>query len=200
VETLIATAEHDDVNDELNLPDLIHENGGPRNFKMKDFEAGRCQQLLELGLTKGRYIGILMAKHIQFLYGDEASARQYCEKLKKKTRQWILEAGTTDREISASYALLEFCDAFSLLICQGLVQPENRKMEISNGPDGTGYQLSLAENGNLIVSPWPFEEDTFKINYESRCLTQLSFKNDAEFKQKLNQAPVTLNVVVVSRK
>jgi hypothetical protein len=200
VETLIATADHDDVNDELTIPELLHKNGGPKNFKMKDFERGYCDRLLEGALTRGRYIGLLISRHIQFLYGNDAAGKQYCKSLKKKEKKWISEAGTTDKEISASYQLLEFCDALSLLICQGLVQPESRKMEISSGPDGTIYQLSLSNQGNLIVTPWPFEDDCFNVNYESRHISQLTFESDDEFKSMLNDAPVELHTLIIAKK
>ncbi|MEO6286253.1 MAG: DUF3891 family protein [Dyadobacter sp.] len=198
VETLIATADHDDVKDELSLPELIHKNGGPKNFKMKDFDRDYCDNLLEAVLTKGRYIGILIGRHIRFLYGNDPAGKQYCKSLKKKEKKWISEAGTTDKEISASYQLLEFCDAFSLLICQGLVQPENRKMEISSGPDGTTYQLGLSNQGNLIVTPWPFEGDHFTVNYESRHIRQLTFESNEEFRAALNDAPVQLHTLIIA--
>jgi hypothetical protein len=199
VETLIATAEHDDVENELSRPGLLLKSGGPKNFKMNPFDKVRCDQLLELAMSKGRYVGLLIARHIQFLYAGEPSGRQYCRTLKKKEKQWLAEAKTTSREISSSYELLEFCDAFSLLICQQLMQPENRKMEISSGPDGESYQLSVSGGGELNVVPWPFEEDSFEVNYESLCMKQLTFKNDSEFRSRLRRAQIHLHTVVISK-
>ena len=73
-------------------------------------------------------------------------------------------------------------DAFSLLICQGLVQPEGRKIEISRGPDGKSYEMHTSSNG-LIVSPWPFEVNSFELRWESRTVPQLSFNNPDEFRK-----------------
>lgn len=200
VETLIATAEHDDGKSEFDRSPLIHKNGGPVNFKMNPFNVNYCDDLLERALTKGKYIGIQISMHIRFLYGEEPKARNYCDSLLKKEKSWIRETKTTLKEASASYELLEFCDAFSLLICQGLVQPENRKMEISEGPDGVSYQLSLADDGRLIVEPWPFENSAFMVNYESRCVPELAFSSDADFKSKLLAAPTTLHTLILARK
>jgi hypothetical protein len=199
VETLIATAEHDDGKDELDQPDLINKNGGPKNFKMDAFEKTDCDHLITRAQGKSLYIAILTSMHIRFLYGNETSAKRYCKALEKREKIWIAESGTNATEVSASYELLEFCDALSLLICQGLVQPENRKMEISNGPDGTVYQLGLAENGYLIVSPWPFQQDLFIVNYESRELGQLVFKSRSEFVNRLKAANVNMRIMTLSK-
>src|SRR5690606_11263175 len=143
VETLIATAEHDDANNEFDKEELLEENGGPTNFKMVPFEKGYCDNLLKMALGKGRYIGLLISQHIQCLYGKDPAAKSYCSNLRKKEKIWMSEAKTTPTDIRNSYKLLEFCDAFSLLICQQSIQPENRKIEISNGPDGKSHELYM---------------------------------------------------------
>lgn len=199
VETLIAVAEHDDADNELSYADLIHKNGGPKNFKMDDFDIGRCERLIELALGKGRFIGLLISRHIQFLYGNMPAGKKYCKTLKKRETGWLKEADVSSEEIAASYELLEFCDAFSLLICQNLIPPENRKMEISTGPDGTKYELARSENGNIVVDPWPFEYDEFQVNYETRLVEQLSFKSSKEFQSALAKTPVEQNIVTISK-
>lgn len=199
VETLVATAEHDDGKDELDRPDLIHKNGGPKNFKMDPFNKSYCDGLIGRALAKSRYIAILTSMHMRFLYQSETSAKQYCTSLAKKEKRWIKEAGMNDEEVSAGYELLEFCDALSLLICQELVQPENRKMEISNGPDGTMYQLSLADDDHLIINPWPFQPDSFEVSYESRPLSQLIFKSSSHFVRLLRSAPVNIKILTISK-
>jgi len=200
VETLIATAEHDDGKDELDQPDLIHKNGGPQNFKMNPFDRSYCDGLIELALGKSRYIAILISMHMRFLYEKEASAKRYCRSLANKEKAWISQTDTNIKEVSASYELLEFCDALSLLICQGLVQPEKRKMEISSGPDGAVYQVSHADNGHLKVSPWPFEPESFQATFESRLLRQLAFKTNLEFLKVLKSAPVDVKTLTLARK
>ena len=200
VETLIATAEHDDAHHELEREDLLEETGGPKNFKAIPFEEAYCERLLNLALSKGRYIALLISRHIHFLYGDDPGAKSYCQNLKKREKRWLEEAQTTSEEIAKSYQLLEFCDALSLLICQQAVQPENRAIEISKGPDGKSYQLRAIDQQRLTVSPWPFEIDSFRVNFESRLLEQLTFNDTKEFKQVFFSAPVELQEVTISKK
>jgi len=199
VETLIATAEHDDAHHEMERDHLLEETGGPKNFKAIPFEKAYCEKLINLALSKGRYIALLISHHIQFLYGKEPLAKEYCSNLKKKEKRWLKEANTVREEIEKSYKLLEFCDALSLLICQQAIQPENRNIEISDGPDGKSYVLRATEDGQLTVSPWPFEVDSFQANHESRLLEQLTFRSTEEFKEVFFSAPVKLHEITFSK-
>lgn len=203
--TLIATTEHDDAHNELEKDDLLEENGGPKDFKMKNHRKGNfdpefCDSLLRMAITKGRYIALLIARHIHFLYENEKEAQTYCKDLKKKETIWLKEAKCKKEDVDKSYRLLQLCDAFSLLLCEQKLPPEGRKMEISKGPDGNAYELHLNEKQQIVVSPWRFVEDTFTINYETRLLKQLAFKNNAEFLKVFNSAPVTINTVQITNK
>ncbi len=199
VETLIATSEHDDPSNEIEKPDLLEENGGPRNFKMEAFDKAYCEKLLNNAMIKSCYVGLLISRHIQFLYGEDPSGKPFCEELKKKEKVWMKKIKVTTKEIDDSYCLLEFCDAFSLLICQDLIQSEQRKIEISTGPDKKSYQLYSGKNHELIVSPWPFDVSSFNVNYEYRELEQLAFKNTTEFKSAFLAAPLIWKKLRISK-
>jgi len=199
LETLIATAEHDDVYNEFEDDQLLNENGGPVDFKMTGFRAHMCKRQLEMALTKSRYIALLTARHIHFVHGKDNAAKEFCRELQKQERKWLKESGATLEDIDASYELLEFCDAFSLLICQGLIQPEQRKMEISNGPDQKSYGFFMSEDGALVVEDWPFEPDAFTIVYESRTIAQLTFESIAEFKKAVDLAKVHNHELVIRK-
>lgn len=182
VDTLIATAEHDDVYNELENNDLLNENGGPVNFKQTAFKLEHGERLIGMAETKSAYIALLVSRHIQFVHGDDPNAKAFISELRKRERTWLKTSGRSAEEVDRGYDLLEFCDAFSLLICQGLIQPENRKIEISRGPDGTAYEMYASADG-VVVNPWPFEVNSFFITWESRTITQLSFEDVAEFRK-----------------
>ncbi|MCE7068494.1 DUF3891 family protein [Dyadobacter sp. CY326] len=202
LETIIATTEHDDAfNEFLNDDRLLNENGGPVNFKMRQFDEDKCEVLLQFALSKSRYIALLTSRHIQFLFGKETdkSIVRYCAKLQSYDKKWFKETGIAPKQIEMAYAILEWCDAFSLLICQNLVPPENRKIEISKGPDDQNYELMSTEENRLTVTPWPFDVDTFTISFESKTLSQLTFGSVEEFREKLKDAPVTLNEYTIAK-
>jgi len=187
VETLIAVAEHDDVYNEWENADLLNESGGPVNFKQTGFKLEYGQRLIGMAETKSAYIALLISRHIQFVHGDDPMAKTFIKGLKKREGLWLKAAGIDKQEVDQAYELVEFCDAFSLLICQGLVQPEGRKIEISKGPDGKAYEMYASGEG-VIVKPWPFEIDSFVICWESRTISQLSFTSVAEFREQVSSA------------
>lgn len=198
VETLIATTEHDDVFNEFSRGPLLCDNGGPLDFKMTAFDMEACMEMMDKALSKSRFIALLFARHISFTHGSEAAAKPYLAKLKKQEPQWIKDARSSIEEVNRAYALLEFCDAFSLLICQDQIPPEERRLEISQGPGGTSYQFFQQEQ-RLIVKPWPFECDRFEVSYERLSLKDISFENDKVFRKALQKAPVELRKVIISR-
>lgn len=193
-ETIIATAEHDDVYNEFENDDaLLNENGGPVHYKMRIFQKSKCEALLKNAQTRSQYVAILTSRHLRFLYEscEEKAAREYAKKLKQVEDQWISDSGFSQQQIALAYGLLQWCDALSLLICQKLFPPEQRKIEISKGPGDHAYYIYQANDSTLVVEPWPFKEDKFDISFESRSLKQLTFGSVEEFRKLLyKQKPI----------
>jgi hypothetical protein len=204
METLLAIAEHDDAEVELDGETLLTETGGPLNFKMKRFDLQHCEKLCMLTLIKSRFIALLVSIHMEFLYRKEEQENKEVHKFLEQQRmhqtEWSRELGLDKKEVEKIYYLLEWADAFSLLLCQQQVQPEKRGIEISTGPDGVVYQLYQIGDGVLTVEPWPFEPHTFSVNYESRDIKQLKFESSAEFRKAFLEASVKENVWEITKK
>src|SRR5947209_10326774 len=87
LESLLAIAEHDDAEVELDGENLLTEAGGPLNFAMKTFDLVHSQRLSMLTITKSRYIALLASMHMQFLHSNEAKenkvAKQFLEEQKR---------------------------------------------------------------------------------------------------------------------
>lgn len=198
VETLIATAEHDDVYNEFTNDDLLNDMGGPVNFKQTGFRMDYAKRLIAMAETKSAYIASLISRHIQFVHGSDPKAKGFIRSLKAREKTWCRISKVSALEVTRAYELLEFCDAFSLLICQGLVQPEHRKIEISNGPEGKKYVMHTAEDA-LVVESWPFETDSFMLYWESRTLAELSFKSVEGFRTAVNGADVIVHQLEVRK-
>jgi hypothetical protein len=198
VEILIATAEHDDVYNEFETDDLLTATGGPKNFSLTEFQIETASRLVDMAVSKSRFNALLIAKHINFVHGDDPAGKKFCAGLKKQEVLWLREAKTTEHEIKVAYELLEFCDALSLLICQHMIQPEGRKIEISSGPDGKSYSLFSSGGNKLIVDAWPFEESSFTVSYEYRLLDQLVFKTVDEFRSAIRNSAVVLEELTLS--
>nr|WP_199156767.1 DUF3891 family protein [Pedobacter sp. ASV2] len=180
-ELLIAVAEHDDIFNELERGPLINEKGGPVDFKMTKFNLEASRKLMDMAVTKSSFIALLTAKHISFTHGEESKASAFLATLNEQKKVWMKSAAINEVELGNAYELLEFCDAFSLLICQNLVPPEQRSLEISTGPGKRVYYFAEIQ-GELVVDPWPFEAESFELSYEYRLIGKLSFSSDRNFR------------------
>lgn len=203
METLLAIAEHDDAEMELGGENLLTSTGGPLNFDMGEFDLEQCEKRFLLTITKNRYIALLTSLHMEFLYHEEAEtnikANTFLKKQAVLRKKWTQELNMTEKEVLRIYDLLEWCDACSLLLCQNLVQPEKRKLEISTGPDKKIYSLLQTGDQKITTTPWPFEIDKFDVNFEWRLIKQLQFKSSAEFRKEFLKAEVSETTWEIAR-
>lgn len=203
VETLLAIAEHDDAEVELNGENLLTPAGGPLNFNMKEFELAHYEKLSMLTQTKNRYIALLISLHMEFLNRSTAAVNIKCRRFLKKQailrEKWRKALQLTEKETLRIYDLMEWCDACSLLLCQRQLQPEKRKLEISSGPDKKRYYLIQTGDETISVQPWPFEVQSFNISFEYRIIKQLQFASSDDFRKAFLNAPVEEKVWNVSK-
>ncbi|GAA4334765.1 DUF3891 family protein [Flaviaesturariibacter amylovorans] len=192
LETILAIAEHDDAENELDGETLLTPAGGPLHFAMKAFDLAHCQKLAMMSQTKSRYIALLTSVHMQFVYAafarKDPEASAFLKEQRKLQASWRKELGLSKEEVGRIYSLMEWCDACSLLLCKGDLQPEQRKVEISRGPDGALYYLTQIGESTLTVDPWPFELARFEVRYESRTIEQLEFRSSEEFRSAFLKA------------
>ncbi len=193
-ETLLAIAEHDDAECELDGENLLTAQGGPLNFDMKGFEPAHCQQLLDLLLTKSRYITLLTSMHLDFLYqGDVhkvAGAASFLTQQQKLRQRLRRELGITKQLAKQIYCFMEWFDACSLLLCQNKIPLQKRTTEISHGADGIKYLLFQPAQQILSISPWPFDEVSFVVRFESRMIPAIQFADSAAFRKAFRSAKV----------
>ncbi len=202
-ETLLAIAEHDDAEVELDGENLLTGGGGPLNYDMKMFDLAHCEKLSMLTQTKNRYIALLTSLHMKFLYDTEAITNTTCKSFLKKQaalrEKWRKALHLTEAEVLRIYDLMEWCDACSLLLCQGRLQPEKRKLEISTGPDKKVYHLLQASDEAISIHPWPFEAKNFDISFEYRIINKIQFASSGDFRKAFLRAPVEEQIWNVNR-
>ncbi|WP_134088462.1 DUF3891 family protein [Olivibacter sp. XZL3] len=201
LDLLLATAEHDDSANEFEKSNLITKTGGPIDFHMEMFSEELCDRLMKQAFTRGLFIVLLISCHIQFLYdGASPEATAYCRRLQLFQREWRRQLDVTEAAMRRYYTILQWCDAFSLILCQQQIPPEGRKLEISKGPEGESFSLfSLSDENYLSVEPWPFVSPSFTLNLEIRTLTSLSFKSDRQFLDELWAAPLSIRSITICK-
>ncbi|MGK9123821.1 DUF3891 family protein [Olivibacter sp. SA151] len=191
LDVLFATGIHDDTYNEFEVEGIINRFKGPKDFKMESFNLQRCEALLKKGLTRSLYVALLLSFHIQFLYATESDeSAQYCKSLQPLQHKWMAELGIDRNTVQAHYAILQWCDALSLILCQDQIPPEGRKLEVSQGPEARSYYVFDKSGSILSVDPWPFTDNEFELTLEYRILPRLEYQNDAVFKESLWESTV----------
>jgi hypothetical protein len=196
LETLIAVAEHDDGQEDWLGTNHLNPSGAPLDFSLKPFNMIQLQRITELSQHKGRWIAMLISMHMSFLYeekrGQSKEIDQFLDLQLFHQKKWRKELKISVKEAKHAYALMQWCDRLSLILCRNELPEAERTLEISKGPDGKPYQVKQLSNQSVLVQPWPFEEDKFELCVETAILSQLSFKNDRDLIHSILNAPITV--------
>ncbi|GAB4033408.1 DUF3891 family protein [Spirosoma gilvum] len=193
-ETLIAVAEHDDGQVPWEGRNHLTSSGAPLHFQLVDYSLEQCQNLIQIGLQKSRWNALLMSMHTVFLYEPKRGSSQqldaFLEQQRVNQALWRKETKTTKAEATYAYEFLQWCDALSLILCLQQIPPEERRLEVSKGPDGVSYYLHQRVDGSLVLDPWPYEQSTVEVHAETFQLNQLVFKSDQQLYKAIQEAPV----------
>jgi hypothetical protein len=206
VPVLVAIAEHDDGLNETLTHHNLTDVGAPRNFTVDDGsnkkDLTQLLNLMESGSSKSQLNGLLSSLHLKFLYDDDRKKTDKgLDDFLKNQEQYritVLKNLNIKEKFAAKlYRLLEWSDAFSLLICLDKIQHRGRKMEISKSLNGNMNTVYYNTNEDICVEPWPFSIPSFKVFYEYKILEQLQFNTIEEFNEackaaKVEQAVFTL--------
>ena len=194
MQTLLAIAEHDDGVPESRAPENLTEAGAPKHFKLLGRSAQQYRNVMEISTAKSRWNALMTSMHTTFLYEDkkyeDRDIEEFIQEQHVFQKKLFKDLEITKKEAERAYRFVEWCDALSLLLCMEQIQPEQRRMDVSVGPDGTMHQIWQDEKERLHVEPWPFEPDAFTVEVEYRELAQLQFKNADELDEGLRQASV----------
>jgi Protein of unknown function (DUF3891) len=196
-ETLAAIVDHDDHKEAFGSNAYLTELGAPKDFSQFRFTArerlAEVVRRIDSGYRKHRWIGLLATRHAQELYGREHVSKKLTALLEAEQRRrmsLLHELRTTDAALEAAYAVLQWCDRASLILCQNALPSMHRRIEIAALGDGKRYEFWQAEDDTLSVEPWPFSSDSFAVHVEVRTVHQLSFESDRELERCLSKCPV----------
>ncbi len=196
MKTLLTIAEHDDGVPESQMAENLTEAGAPKHFKLLGRSVVQYRSVMEIATSKSQWNALLTSMHMTFLYEDkkyeDADIEQFIKAQHKFQKAARKELKISKEDAESAYRFVEWSDALSLLLCMDQIQPEQRKMDVSVGPDGQMYQIWQDDDERLRVEPWPFEPDTFEVNVEYRELAQLKFKSANELSQCLQSAEISV--------
>ncbi|WP_375446036.1 DUF3891 family protein [uncultured Fibrella sp.] len=193
-ETLIALTEHDDGQSPYEGRNHLTEAGAPLHFQVLEFSNYQSKTMIEVALQKSRWNALMVSMHASFLYeekrGQSPELDEFLDQQKQNQQSWRRQYSVSKAVAQYAYDFVQWCDAFSLILCMNQVPPEGRRLEISTGPDGIAYYVFERKDGSLGVDPWPYNVPEFTARIEFNTLHQLMFADDKELYNALQQAPV----------
>lgn len=194
IETVAAISHHDDLEKEWEEKNITPA-GAPLNFTFDtDTHLPKIKQHVKNSRYRGRWVAMLISMHTSFLNegkrGESKELDSFLDEQLQMQEEFRKELGISKKQAEQAYAFFQWCDRLSLILCQHDLPVDERALEISKGPDGQRYDVTLLNDGTLNVTPWPFEEKKFTVNVEASCLSQLQFESSAALTAALQTAPI----------
>ena len=194
-ETIAAISHHDDLEREWE-GDHLTEAGAPLDFTVdKKTSIKKLRVLTENARYRGRWVAMLISMHTSFLNegkrgSGEAELDSFLDEQLEHQKQWQQELNITKSEADSAYALMQWCDRLSLILCKHTLPAAERALEISSGPDGKRYDVRQRSDESVVVEPWPFEDEKFTVNVEACYLSQVKFDSNEQLTKALQTAPL----------
>lgn len=195
-ETLNAVAQHDNGWQEWENRNQLTPLGTPRTFDETPLEeiVQQAERAILRTWHQSLWAGLLVSRHVSHLYeprrGSVEALDQLLDAQEPQRAHWRkhLEGVSAEEEESA-YSLLLWADTFSLILCRNALPFGERAVEIGAGPDGKRYDVvQMADDGRLVVTPWPYEKERFRVAVDTYHLTQLTFESNDELADALHAA------------
>lgn len=191
VETIIAIANHDNRQKPWRGKDGLTPAGAPADFTLLPTTLEQAQALMHTVRFQGRWVALLTSMHMSYLYeskrGEQKNTTDFLDGQQELQQECRQNLGISRKEADRAYAIMQWCDRFSLILCRNELPADERALEITEGPDGKAYFVRQLQNRLLRVEPWPFAPEQVQVQVEYRVLEQLQFKNDQELAKALHQ-------------
>lgn len=194
IETVAAISHHDDLEKEWEEKNITPV-GAPLDFTLdKNTDLPKLKKHVTNSRYRGRWVAMLISMHTSFLTegkrGESEELDSFLDEQLQMQEQIRKELQISKQDAEQAYAFMQWCDRFSLILCQQQLPEDERALEISIGPDGKRYDVIQLKDGTVKVTPWPFEAKEFTVNVEASYLDQLQFDSSAALTEALQTAPI----------
>ncbi|MEQ8208759.1 MAG: DUF3891 family protein [Lacipirellulaceae bacterium] len=199
LETLSSIIEHDDLKEEFGDDTYVTDAGAPKDFTLFEFSANERYQesrrRIEHAYRKHRWMGLLISKHVEFLYEGEETAKRLTDLIEeeKQHREKVLKQLGIDCEVlDTAYELLRWCDRCSLILCRENLPAMERRLEIMTDRSDTRFEIWKCESDYVHVEPWPFDCEDFEVAVEVHSVKRLSYSSDKQLESDLAEGQTEL--------
>ncbi len=193
-DVLSAIIDHDDGQRDWQTRAHLTDAGAPLDFTYQELDLAQAKRTVNNARYRSRWIALLTSMHTSALYeprrGTDPELDQFLDDQQDYQQKLRRNVGIRKEEAERIYRLVFFCDACSLVLCKNEVPGNGNRLELAATPDQQTAYIFQRDDETLSIAPWPFEADTFTVEVDVFRLQQLSFKDDQELYEALDQAEV----------
>lgn len=198
METIAAILTHDDYKQPFDGHHYVTDVGAPKDFSLVSMSDSDRLAETERRITqadrKHRWLGLLISRHAEHLYGDQPDISDDMAKLlqseQDRRKRVLRKLKLKLSDLEQAYAMLQWCDRCSLILVTNKTPAMQRRIEITHRLHNEPSYLWRREDDLLQIEPWPFASDRVTVGVEVHQLNQLSFRDDAELERRLNDAEI----------
>lgn len=194
VELLAAITQHDNNQKEFGGRGYLNAIGAPADFMIAGGSPlEQAKQVVDDASYQGRYVALMTSMHTSYIYrskleSDEAFATFLSEQ-EALQKRWRRALGLSKGDAERDYAIMQWCDRCSLILCQNELPSDGRRLEVAVTPGGEPSYIRQRDDKSVGLGPWPFDAARFEVSVEAALLTQLRFGSDEELHAALAAAP-----------
>lgn len=186
---LSAITVHDDGQPDWNKKDNLTKAGAPLDYRQRSVMAIKeVNLMINRSLYKSAFMTLMISMHCRSIYKDQkgkeiekfmVEQEALCMSILKH-----LAIDITDAE--GCYQVVRFCDELSLMLCQGDVPTQGRKIQLEPLPGIDENFIKKDDEGILRLNEWCFDTPEFAISAEYYTTKKLSYDSDQELIAELS--------------
>ena len=134
---LSAITDHDNGQPKWNKRDNLTQAGAPKDYRQPSPMAlNEVKLLMSSCLHKSAFMSLMVSIHCRSIYKDKKGKEieKFISEQEALCESIIKHLEITSDQAEASYKIVRFCDELSLLLCQGDVPKEGRKIQLEPLP------------------------------------------------------------------
>lgn len=193
VDLLAAITQHDNNQKEFRGDNYLTLVGAPADFMIASGSPlEQAKSVVDDASYQGRYVALMTSRHTTTIYAakrEEEGFATFLDEQKELQKKWQRALKLSKADVKRDYAVMNWCDRCSLILCQRELPSDSRRLEVTGLPsEETSYIWERADK-TVGLEPWPFQSDRFEVGLEVSLLSQLKFASDEELRAALKDAP-----------
>jgi hypothetical protein len=185
---LSAITDHDGGQTDWNKSDSLTKAGAPLDFRQPSpVPLDKVKSLISRSLYKSAFMTLMISMHCRSIYKDqnEKEVEKFKEELEVLCKSILKHLNLKLADAEGCYQILRFCDELSLMLCQGDMPKQGRKIQLEPLPGIEENFIRKGEDGFLKLDQWCFGSTEFDISVEYYQTKKLKYNSDQELISEL---------------